>query len=190
MEKEIIAFIGVIGSGKDYNTKKAHEARKGSKILGFSDGVREFTWNMLGWKPSDEREYEYFKENRVMVLNGYDWPAIHTATGRQLLENVADQMRRYDPEFWGKYWKEKAKRELAVTDCLIVPDCRHTEEAEKIITLASHMGIRYQFYFCNYKSEKYEIRDHSSEKFAQKLIDVGAKDGSAINYLVNRILYP
>jgi len=188
MEREIIAFIGVIGSGKDYQTKKAQEARQGSKILGFSDGVREFTWNILGWKPSDDREYEYFKDNRIMVLNGYDWPAIHTATGRKLLENVADQMRRYDSEFWGKYWMEKAKTLLTETDCIIVPDCRHKEEARKIITLATHLGIKYTFYFCDYKSDRYEIRDHSSEWMAQLLISMGAKDGTLITHLVKRIL--
>ena len=124
-----------------------------------------------------------------MVLNGYDWFAVHVATGRQLLENVADQMRRQDPEYWGKYWLEKAKRALVETNTLIVPDCRHEEEAKKIITLCEMAGIKYQFYFCDYKSDRYEIRDHSSEKFAQKILAMGATDGLQINSYIQNILF-
>jgi len=185
--KKIVAFIGVIGSGKDYNSKLCLKNNQGSKKLGFSDGVREFTWNILGWSPKNNEEYEYFKDNPVMNLSTQDWIAVKSLKGRQILENVADQMRRYDPEFWGKYWLQSAKRVLTETDLLVVPDCRHHEEAEKIITLATHLGIDYQFYFCNYKSERYEIRNHSSEKFAQVILAQGCQDGDHINRYVHEL---
>jgi hypothetical protein len=187
--RKIVAFIGVIGSGKDHNTKLEHQNNPGSKILGFSDGVREFTWNILGWRPKDEYEYSYFKDNPVLNLSTREWLAVHILKGRKILENVSDQMRRYDAEFWGKYWLERAKVELVNTHMLIVPDCRHEEEAMKILNLASHLGLMYEFRFCDYKSERYEIREHSSEQLAQKFLNMGCQDGQIINEQVRKVLY-
>lgn len=187
--KKIVSFIGVIGSGKDYASKKLLEENPGAKILGFSDGVREFTWAFLGWRPKDEEEYEYFKANKVMVLNGIDWLSVHNLTGRQMLENIAEHMRSIDPEYWGKYWFERAKTLLATTDTLIVPDCRRDEEARKIINLASHLNIDRSFHFTNYKSHRYEIRDHISEKFAQHFLNEGYAHGEKINKAVHLKVY-
>lgn len=181
MKKKITVFIGVIGSGKDHNTKKFIKENPGVIQHSFSDGVREFTWNIIGWAPKDEQEYEYFKDNPVLNISSQDWISVKSMKGRNLLENVADQMRRYDIEFWGKYWLEKAKRILATNDQLVVSDCRHHEEASKIFNLCTHLGIDYEFRFCNYKSERYEIRDHSSEFLAQQLIEMGCEDGEIIN---------
>jgi hypothetical protein len=45
------------------------------------------------------------------------------------------------------------------------------------------------FYFCNHESEKYEIRDHSSEKFAQRILNMGAEDRELVNDLVFQVVY-
>ena len=62
MYTNIWVYIGVIGSGKDYNAKKKQE-ETGGVLESFSEGVREFTFDFLGWKPSTPEMYEKFKYN-------------------------------------------------------------------------------------------------------------------------------
>lgn len=165
--KFIFAYIGVIGSGKDYSSKEMAENLK-CKRIGFSDGVREFTWKFLGWEPADDKEYEEFKYREIPIMVG---GARTFVTGRQLLENIATHMRSLDSAYWAKYWQTKAEKELQNSTYVIAHDCRQIEEVEAILTVAArNPNIVVRFIYCNYKSERYEIRDHQSEKFAQRFL--------------------
>jgi hypothetical protein len=178
--KKIHVFIGVIGSGKDYNAAILTN-ELGCEKFGFSDGVREFTWKFLGWEPKTDEEYEEFKYlEQIFNLPDGKW---HVITGRELLENVATWMREIDPEYWGKYWRKTASSHFSNSDHLVVKDCRFIEEIEKIVSLCEEEGWEYSFTFTDFKSDRYEIRNHKSEELAQSFIKRGFTDGEDLTHV-------
>ena len=48
---KIKVFIGVIGSGKDYQCSKECD-----KKMAFDDKIREDTWKLVNWIPKNEIE--------------------------------------------------------------------------------------------------------------------------------------
>lgn len=186
--RKIYAFIGVIGSGKDYNSNKLLSKIEGSKKLGFSDGVRDFTFDFLGVKNvnPDSEEYSHFKEDYHLFSFGKNKNL--SITGRKLMENAADKMRSYDPEFWGKEWLKKIEKVMTYTVTVITPDVRHLEELEKLINVCEKNGWEYEIKFTDFKSDRYEIREHSSEYLAQSIIKAGFSDGDDITNFCERLV--
>lgn len=186
--KRIYAYIGVIGSGKDYQARK-----HGAPIFDFSDGVREFTFSFLGIdKKLVDREYALFKssENFINIVDIYEPFETREVTGREFLENVGTKMRQYDPDFWAKYCVSKAEKLIIEEspDLIVFNAVRYPNEASKIIELWEKYDYELTFIFCNYKSDRYEIRDHESEFFAQTILKMGAQHLEVVNLFVDYIV--
>lgn len=182
----IYCYVGVIGSGKDFCANEKARVTNGIK-LGFSDGVREYTFDFLGWKPKDNREYELWKDSDFKMTYG---GGIFEGKGRDFLTRVGTKMREYDPDFWVDYtmqnihyWIEKG------VDSIIVPDCRYINEAQALADLAySSDRIGLEFKLCNRYSPRYKITNHESERFAQKVLDYETEHLADINNVVKKIL--
>jgi len=186
MNRTIYAYIGVIGSGKDY-ASKAKSEELSAKIFDFSDGVRDITFGFLGYTPKCNDDYVLFKmnENKLMfpIKEGlFKQPAFSVCnlTGRKFLENVGITMRNYDKDFWAKYTINKCReflyneiKENRLVNFLIFNAVRYKNEAQFLIDLADEFGYDLQFIFTNYKSDRYEIRNDDSEKFAQYFLNEG-----------------
>lgn len=182
-------YIGVIGSGKDYNAQKKQK-ETGGKLYSFSEGVREFTFGFLGWKPKSKDEYEKFKQSnfRICLPDG----CCNIIQGRKFLENVGSTLRKYTEDFWANYATYMCEIDILNNNVkdLIFYDCRYLNEAEHILKLKEvfpYMNIT--FIFTDYKSDRYEIRNDESEFFAQKLLSLGVKDQEDITEIVKELIY-
>lgn len=185
--KTVWVFIGVIGSGKDYSASKLQK-EIGGDIYGFSDGVRELTFKFLGWVPKTPQEYDEFKLKvfDFIMPNGEKI----TCDGRKFLENVGETMRKYDEHFWARYLiYQKVERDMVNgVENIIIKDCRYPNEANLVFSICEERGYTPKFFFTNYKSERYEIRDDVSEKFAQKLLKLGCEDCQNITEIVKEFV--
>lgn len=166
---KIYAFIGVIGSGKDYYaTHRLEELnRLGYKgiHINFADAVRKMVWKIFGFEPKDNKEYELFKKTSIEVnLNREENPVI---TGREFMQKLGtDCIRTSNPDFWANEWKKKIDEISYNYDFVVVSDCRFENEAKIIME-----NFDSKFIFCNYNSERYELNDHESEIFAQDFLE-------------------
>ena len=68
--KEIICNVGVVGSGKDFHAKRLKNYLNYYHI-NFADAIRNATWELINWKPTDNIEYERFKSffYRSAIIN-------------------------------------------------------------------------------------------------------------------------
>jgi hypothetical protein len=166
MKINIWAYIGVIGSGKNFRgEQKFAESPNDSLFVNFSDGVRHYTWKALGWKPRTMEEYDKFKQMEIALL-GTD----HKLKGREMLQHIGtDVMRDYDPDVWAKFWDRTITSELQnrLISNFISCDLRYLNEVKTIFEFEKIAKIN--IIFCDYHSERYEINDHESEKLANDL---------------------
>lgn len=184
---KVICFIGVLGSGKDHQSRKL--VKEGYVQINFADELREMAWSILGWRPKNDEEYDLFKHSTIESFI----PASHKnnktgftvslmgSTGRQFLQNLGSTMRERDPDYWVKCWFDKALKALSEGNKVCCSDCRFLNEVNQGMRLGS------DFIFCNYKSSRYDAENtHESEHFAQKLLLEGLKDLQEIDkdYLV------
>jgi len=166
---KVTAFMGVIGSGKDYEAQKL--IAQGAKHIGFADGVREDVWTIIGWKPKDSDEYEYFKSAMFTDKSGGI-----TFTGRDLLLNYGTPVRRVE-DF--DVWCKRLVRRLdfffqAGVEQVVITDCRFENEVK---FLKEYKSAEVKFAFCDYHSFRYNPNfQHESEEISQELIKLGAGD--------------
>ena len=176
---KVIAYIGVIGSGKNFYAKKMAEEYKTPAFVNFSDAIREYTWTILGWKPNSEEEYELFKQSDI-ILDTKNCPGAMKENmdkvrfkGREFLQRLGtDVMKDRNKDIWAEVWFERAGKIAAEGkhDIIICTDCRHEVEVSAVLDMQEYYGCNVQFIFCDYKSNKYELDDHDSERFARSLI--------------------
>lgn len=178
----IYAFIGVIGSGKNYRAEKLQGELLDSIMINFSDGVRDSSWSLLNWKPKNVKEYEVFKS--TFFINEYLGVSI---SGRMILQRIGtDIMRAYDPDVWANIWYRKVLRQSEASN-IIVSDLRYINEARRIMDISS-MGGNVKIIFTNYKSNRYEISAHESEALAIELLNEGFNDGDDVTeFLLNKL---
>ena len=189
----LIAFLGCIGAGKDFNAKKLIE--KGYVQINFADDLRDMCWEILRWKPANEQEYEAFKTRYLSGLYedsieineegeeetfGYaEEPFGLKLTGRQVLQHLGASLRDRDPEFWVKCWTNKVKKALSENKKVVCSDARHVNEIQAVMDLGGTAK------FCNYLSSRYSNTDpHISEALAQGLLKIGFVDGDIISQQV------
>jgi len=176
--KQLIGYIGVIGSGKDYRC--LNDLKNGNSFkFDFSDGVRELTFGFFGMKYLSGGEYEEWKlKEHDLSIRGKP----EKIQGRKFLENVGITMRRYKNDFWAKYCAKKIYNFFSKEGgkIAIVNAIRYIEEVEYVLKVANLNDVECKFIFCDYHSERYEIRDDDSEKFAQLFIKKGYQDGDDI----------
>lgn len=156
----IKAYIGVIGSGKDYKCK--HEC---THKVSFADELRKDVWKILGWEPKTDEEYDYFKVTQYYTPSG-------NFTGREILQNYGSLMKELHGE---AYWALRSIERLKSIyrqdkNCVIgISDCRHSSEIHFLIDRYLHSDIKVEFLHCDYKSDRYNAVDpHHSEHLAQQ----------------------
>lgn len=173
-------YMGVVGSGKDYNGSKLIE--EGYYKISFADGVRETAWSILGWQPETDSAYEYFK-TKYISLHPLYYSVGHADVqirGRDLLINIGDGFRkRFGPDFWIDVWKKKVVTHLKEKPDtnIVVTDVRYPNEVLAVEEFGGDIT------FCNFHSKKYNANINAdSEYISQQLIKKGFSDGDAVSY--------
>jgi len=177
-------YIGVMGSGKDYEADKCDEK------ISFGDAVRRDVWKILKWKPKTQEEYEMFKETKWKLPGD----RIHYFTGRRILQDYGTDIRRTeDKDHWVKQLITKidavnnTNLALEVHErkylTVGIPDCRFPNEVSGIINLWEKLAttpkrFELEFIHCDYKSNRYNAEDpHESESMAQEFAGKVYKTG-------------
>lgn len=192
----LICYIGVIGSGKDYQAKRYISENPNTLHINFADELREMAWDILGWRPNTNEEYEDFKQSNmcqyVEADKGYCLANIARIdfTGREFLQRLGTEaLRKRDADFWANCWKRKVNKAIAQGYDVVCSDLRFTNELECALSLkisdnpANHdyVSLTPDFIFCDYKSERYDdTNTHESEKLAQHLLDCDFMNGDRI----------
>lgn len=184
----IISVIGVNGSGKDYFLGEIKKKLKGYTFhYDFSDGVREYTFAFLGYTPLF-KDYEAFKINQFNICG-------KIKTGREFLDNVGGKMREFDSNFWVNHTINKAKRdyqEYKVSN-FIFGSCRYINEAIGILNLRDELNkvesVNLKFYFCDYRSNKYNDTPKEYQKLSLLLRDeYKCTDGEDVTELILKLI--
>ena len=156
----IKAYIGVIGSGKDYRCKNECTHK-----VSFADELRKDVWKILGWEPKTDEEYEHFKVAQYFTPSG-------NFTGREILQNYGSLMKELHGE---DYWAVRAAKKIVQLynqnkNCIVgIPDCRYSVEIEYLICVFQTNNTKVEFLHCDYKSDRYNAVDpHHSEHLAQQ----------------------
>jgi len=182
MNPQIKCFLGVIGSGKDYQCQKLEE--QGYVKVDFADGLRQFAWAILNWEPSNENEYEEFKRSPITMIvgeeNGNQYiidDYIDLCNGREFLQNLGSRCRELDPDFWISIWKDKVTQLIGDGYSICCSDLRYENE------LVAAMDLGADIIFCNYKSDRYNDSDpHESETMNQRFSKMNLSDGHQFHY--------
>ena len=185
----ITAFIGVIGSGKDYRAEQLE--KQGHFRVDFKDALVDMVSDLLGY--NIRTEYDWFKSaiagvrrplNPLMEGMARSWmdPVIAAnpdiATGRKLLQRMGTEvMRSRDAQYWAKQYAAQAKPILDAGNNVVTADCRFLNEVGAI----NHLDREARFVFCDYRSSRYSAHSrHPSESMAQALLSMGYGDGDEI----------
>jgi hypothetical protein len=180
LEIDVIVYLGVIGSGKSYSTMR--DVEKGYLNFNFADEVRSVTWDLLGWKPQDEEQYEYFKKSTIsnkitytknsedvgnaLIIKSLFYEG-NPLTGRELLIKIGDGFRdRFYENIWVDLWKKRVNE--SGSNKIVISDCRYLNE---VFNILNQVNFNSKFIFCDYKSNRYEIIDSKSEWLAQQLLN-------------------
>lgn len=195
---QIIGFIGVIGSGKNYQRDLL--ISKGFVGLDFKDSLIEMVEDIIGYSIKDD--YELFKQT-IIGMTAPTAPKLspeilieHTRkilsdypeamTGRRLLQRVGTEvMRKRDADYWVKEWTRKANAYVEKGISVAVADVRFKNELEAIsmFKLKQDAKVEPKCIFCNYKSDRYDAASpHPSEALAQTFLSLGMKDGQEIDF--------
>ena len=161
--REIVAFLGRAGAGKDYQCSLLQQ--QGYKKLAFADILREMACETLGLN------YDWAMENydelkQTELYNGQ--------TFRNILENLGSSIRKHDKDF---FVNAVVRKVIADNDCsrFCISDLRYINEAIKLTDSFSCGNVR--FIFCDYRSDRYqEVNNHESALLANLLCEVGYKD--------------
>lgn len=170
--KKIVAFCGVIGSGKDYRAKEF--VSNGYKLINFAEPLKKIILKTLKIKNDSPQNYELFKETYWNSIGNFP-----SFSGRELLQlgNVARKILHED--IWINAWENSIKN----FERIVVSDCRYLNEGKKIVSLGG------EIFFCDFRSMRYNSKTkYESEQMAQDLIKIGYKHGDKINeYFINKI---
>lgn len=173
--KKIKAFVGVIGSGKDYQCKLLEQ--KGYKRIAFADSLRELTWRIFNWRPQNELEYDEFKK-QLFCAPGY--PSV---SGREFLQRLGTDGRNIIGD---DIWLNALKKTIdnSPEECFCISDLRFQNEFDFIKSLDNN-GYSVEIIFTNYRSERYDDKNtHESEALAQTFLKLGNAD---LDYLYKEI---
>jgi len=169
---KIKAYIGVIGSGKDYKC-----AQECTHKVSFADEVREDVWKLIGWKPKTPEEYEQFK-TAILCAIDVDYEDNSLAqdlgfTGRKLLQNYAElQKTIHSPNYWIYRTMDKLEKlhtHRTEDTAVGITDCRFPNEITALINFANEFNCDLEFVHCDFESSRYNrTSDHPSETLAQR----------------------
>jgi dephospho-CoA kinase len=168
--REIIAFLGRAGSGKDYQCSLLQQ--EGYKKLAFADILREMAFHTLGI--DYEWGMQHYDELKATELyNGQNF--------RHILENLGSGIRRYNKDFFVDAVIQKILNDEENTK-FCISDLRYTNEAKKLYIAIQDGNLK--FIFCNYRSDRYqEVNNHESALLANELCRRGYKDLQELSLL-------
>ena len=168
--REIIAFLGRAGSGKDYQCSLLQE--KGYKKLAFADILREMAFRTLGLDYNWGMQH-YDELKATELYNGQNF--------RHILENLGSGIRRYNKDFFVDAVINKIINDQEY-DKFCISDLRYVNEAKKLYD-SSQCSIL-KFIFCDYRSDRYqEVNNHESALLANELCNRGYKDLQELSLL-------
>ena len=186
---KIILLIGLRGSGKDFFADELVGENPNFHKIGFSDGVREYSWKALGWEPVIPEEYESFKDAKVKIefKSGFTYEI----TGREFLINVGDkQMKSLDPDIWAKIWGKKCREifNKDIDSTVIGYDLRYLQEFREAVMVRNLYTLDLKVLFCNFKSNRWELSDDPSEALAKFLYLQGFGHKSDVTKFLKQIM--
>jgi len=180
---EVVAFVGVIGSGKDYQANLLVD--KGFVRIDFKDELLDMVSDLVGYNVRDD--YDWFKEhvvgirrpeNRLLEYHAHNDSELARVrgamTGRQMLQRFGTEvMRKRDPDYWAKAWHRRAMVAIHQGKSVTCADCRFMNEVGHV----NKTRVPAKFIFCDYHSSRYDAKSkHVSERMAQDLLFGGLKD--------------
>jgi hypothetical protein len=184
---KIVCTIGVIGGGKDFTAKqfiKDAEAFNQNMIhLNFADELREMAWDILGWRPLTDNDYETFKQSSLITDEKHRCATNINFTGRQFLQRLGtDAIRKRDKNFWVKCWFDNALNAIDEGKRIACSDARFVNEIDAVLKMTHYNPIaKSTFVFCDYKSDRYDCTNpHPSEALAQRVLKDGFKHGEML----------
>lgn len=163
---KVKAYIGVIGSGKSYQSKKECDT-----TISFADSLREAVWRYFGWKPINDEEYSSFKEKKDVFFKG------EFTTGRELFQIYGSYVRSKDINYWVKRLVNKLDELKKLDDVwnnsnvfsVGVDDCRYENEIHGLIDWCAENKVELTFIHSDYLSGNYnKTMKHESERLAQR----------------------
>lgn len=172
--KEIVAFVGRAGSGKDYQCNLLKE--KGFTKMAFADALRDIAFSSFDIPYAFGMErYEEMKANEdcIKVVTK---DSIHKVSFRKFLELLGTQgIRKYDNDFWCraliKTLKDKQYKKVCVSDMRFINEYKHLKK------FAEENGYVFKVVFCNYRSDRYQDSNtHESAKLANYFCTHGYTD--------------
>lgn len=172
-KKEIVAFIGRAGSGKDYQCKLLEE--KGYQKVALADALRDIAYNSLGINSSMNVDYDWLKSNDCIYVYDKDDDYIKF-NFRYFLEHLGTQgIRKYDNDFWCraliKTLEEKKYKKVCISDM------RFINEYEYLKRFAEENGYEFKVVFCNYRSDRYQDSNtHESARLSNYFCTHGYTD--------------
>lgn len=168
--REIVAFLGRAGSGKDYQCSLLQQ--KGYKKIALADILREMACQTLGLDYSwAMQNYDMLKQTEL--YNGQNF--------RNILENLGSSIREYDKDFFVNVIIKKISDD---TKCkkFCISDLRYVNEATSLNDV--FINDKLKFIFCDYHSERYQnVNNHESAKLANKLYEQGYRDLQELSLL-------
>lgn len=170
MKREIIAFIGRQGSGKTFQSLKLVKERKFLK-LSFADPLREIAFDVIGMD-FEEGMKQYAELKKTEIINGLNF--------RNILENLGASVRKFDKDFWAKALVTTVDK---CVDNVVIDDMRYPNEYIALQNYCAAKGIDFRTYYCNYKSEVYEVGNkHESAGLSNYLAQLGYNDLQLVDY--------
>ena len=172
--KEIVAFIGRAGSGKDYQCNLLKE--KGFVKLAFADALRDIAFSSFdipyefGMQRYEEMKA---KEDCIKVVTE---DSLHKLNFRQFLEYLGTQgIRKYDNDFWCraliKTLTDKQYKKVCISDMRFINEYLYVKK------FAEENGYGLKLIFCNYRSDRYQDNNnHDSAKLANYFATHGYQD--------------
>ena len=159
--KEVIAFTGRAGAGKDYQCSLLQP--KGYKKLAFADSLREMTSHIIGLDYNEMMlNYDFYKANEL--INGL--------TLRNVMENLGSSIRQIEPDFFIKALLKKI-----IYEKVCISDLRYVNEFNILKKWCKENSYSFKCIFCDYHSPRYQEKNtHESAWLSNTLYDLGYKD--------------
>jgi len=208
---KVYGLVGVIGSGKSYRAEMlcadaATENRR--MIMGdFSEGIRQTLMNIFAGQniqiDVNGADYDEWKKMDFDIPLPIHVPftrerdlAYATVSGRELLCNAGEYLKKLaGQDVWARWTLSAVMQRFyqlaqypALDADLVFGSVRFDCEAKAVLQAAQTTGKDVEFIFCNYKSERYALTDHESERYARYFLDKGCQDGDNITELVKKKL--
>ena len=178
-KREIIAFIGRAGGGKDYQCNLLKE--KGFEQLAFADALRDIAYTSLCISDSLNVDYDWLKKFDCIHVSDKDGDEV-SFNFRVFLEKLGTQgIRKYDNDFWCKCLLKTLQDKGYKKVC--ISDMRFINEYNYLWNFAQANGYEFKVIFCDYHSERYqENNTHESARMGNYFATNGYKDLQEITF--------